>query len=140
MKILHVDDDPTIRLAVSLILQSLAKVVSVEDGQKAWELFTQNHSDYNLIITDCAMPKLSGLQFLLRIQEYALPLRFMYAGVSYNVQRKFHHEVQELGALGLVVKPVDPDFLRKVTSELITVGKSVTLEDYFTTTYCPMKF
>jgi two-component system, sensor histidine kinase and response regulator len=69
LQILVVDDDPVIRELLTEICRTIGvEVFSAGDGQAAWEVFqsTQIH----LVITDVYMPRLNGIELLVRIKDY----------------------------------------------------------------------
>lgn len=74
-RILLVDDDINIRLlSADLLFHSGYQVDTAGDGESGWEaLQTRN---YNLLITDNQMPKVSGLELVkkLRSARMALPV------------------------------------------------------------------
>lgn len=61
MRILLVEDEPTIRALISKYLTRLEhKVVKAPDGMVACQLYTE--AGFDLVITDIQMPEMSGLQ------------------------------------------------------------------------------
>ena len=73
--ILLVDDDPTLRqLGASLLARSGYQVDTAEDGETGWEALQSK--DYDLLITDNNMPKVSGVELVkkLRSEGVALPV------------------------------------------------------------------
>jgi DNA-binding response OmpR family regulator len=74
-RILVVDDESSIReLNTTMLLRSGYEVGVAEDGAAAWEAL--NAADYDLIITDNSMPRVSGVELLkkLRAARMALPV------------------------------------------------------------------
>jgi DNA-binding response OmpR family regulator len=74
-RILVVEDDPSIRqLNTEALTQSGYEVDAAEDGAVAWTALRQNN--YDLLITDQRMPRVSGLELLnkLRAARLALPV------------------------------------------------------------------
>ena len=66
--ILLADDDENLRRVWEFQLQEAGYEVSTaSDGARALELFTEN--DFDCVITDLRMPKLSGLEFLEKIKS-----------------------------------------------------------------------
>ena len=66
--ILLADDDSNLRRVWEFQLQEAGYEVSTaSDGARALELFTEN--DFDCVITDLRMPKLSGLEFLEKIKS-----------------------------------------------------------------------
>jgi DNA-binding response OmpR family regulator len=72
-RILVVDDDPLIRrLNSEVLIYSGYQVDAAEDGAAAWEALYA--SNYDLLITDNAMPKVSGVDLLKKIHATRLAL------------------------------------------------------------------
>ncbi|MDR8362816.1 PAS domain S-box protein [Pseudomonas sp. JL3] len=60
--VLVVDDDSLVLTSTSLLLEDLGhRVISAASGAQALELFDSEH-DFDLVITDMVMPKMSGAQ------------------------------------------------------------------------------
>jgi len=67
-KIVYAEDDPGVREAVCLTLETLScDVFPAEDGQEAWEEVVRHLPD--LIITDVNMPRMDGLGLLEKIRS-----------------------------------------------------------------------
>jgi DNA-binding response OmpR family regulator len=74
-RILLVDDEPDIRrFATQALVGSGFRVDAAEDGAVAWETLQLNN--YDLLITDNNMPKLTGIELVkkLRSARMALPV------------------------------------------------------------------
>lgn len=68
--ILVADDEPHIRHVVSAKLKNAGyDVLVAEDGREAYELAKANHP--SLIVTDCQMPEMSGLELCGRLRSEA---------------------------------------------------------------------
>ncbi len=60
-KVLFVDDEPTIALMARQQLERLGYQVDIEtDSRNALEVFKKRHADFDLVITDMTMPRMSG--------------------------------------------------------------------------------
>jgi CheY-like chemotaxis protein len=69
MHVLLVDDDPGTGNALSAILRKLGCDVSyVESGAEAMEVVADEPSWFDLVITDLAMPQMSGLDLAARLR------------------------------------------------------------------------
>jgi two-component system, chemotaxis family, chemotaxis protein CheY len=76
MKILTVDDFPTMRRIIRNMLRQLGytNIVEAEDGAEAWSLLQREKVD--LVISDWNMPNMNGLDLLkaIRADEHLKPL------------------------------------------------------------------
>jgi len=67
--VLVVDDDSLVLTSTSLLLEDLGhRVISAASGAQALELFEKEH-DIDLVITDMAMPQMSGAQLAQTIRN-----------------------------------------------------------------------
>ncbi|MGA2604687.1 MAG: response regulator [Verrucomicrobiia bacterium] len=74
-RILLVDDDASIRqLSAKVLIRSGYQVDAAEDGEAAWKAL--HAANYDLLITDQTMPKLSGVELVkkLRVAQMNLPV------------------------------------------------------------------
>ncbi|WP_448110762.1 PAS domain S-box protein [Pseudomonas lini] len=74
--VLVVDDDSLVLTSTSLLLEDLGhRVISAASGAQALELFDSEH-DFDLVITDMVMPKMSGAQLAqaIRVIRPHLPI------------------------------------------------------------------
>lgn len=106
--VLVVDDDREIRRLLGLILADGGfEVVDAADGQRALELLA--HSPFDLVLLDCHMPGMSGLEVLRRLRSRdatrALPVIVVTA--ADDVRDRVVG--LEAGATDYIVKPFDPD-------------------------------
>jgi two-component system, OmpR family, alkaline phosphatase synthesis response regulator PhoP len=73
--ILVVDDDKDVRqLSIDVLVDAGYEVESAQDGAAGWDALQSN--DYDLIITDNKMPRMTGIEMLekLRAARMALPV------------------------------------------------------------------
>jgi two-component system chemotaxis response regulator CheY len=131
MEILIVDDDRLSRMLLRTILQKSPEwnLTEAADGQAAWEMLTGGLA-VDLIVTDIAMPRLSGIELLKRIRGDE---RFKNLHVIMSTAVKTRTSVEEVGKLGAdyyLLKPLSADILRdhirRVECEL---SKSSAMED-----------
>ncbi|MEM8603714.1 MAG: response regulator, partial [Cyanobacteria bacterium P01_H01_bin.121] len=122
MRILLVEDDTTIALLVSKVLQQQHYTVDVAtDGQLGWEMA---HSvDYDLIVSDVMLPKLDGITLCrrLRQQSNSIPL------ILLTTRSATEDRITGLdaGADDYVVKPFDPAILSARIRALLRRGETV---------------
>ncbi|HEV3166732.1 MAG TPA: response regulator [Isosphaeraceae bacterium] len=109
--ILHADDSLAIRRWVAEHLNDTSiKVVSVADGQAALEALTK--TPFDLLLTDLEMPVLDGFGLVAAVRE--LPMyRFLPVLVFSSKKPSDIPPEQRLQVTGWIVKPADPEQLRR---------------------------
>lgn len=111
MKILMVDDDPSIRLALGELLERAGhEVVTAAGGHEAWAALERAY--FPLVLLDRVMPGLDGIELCRRIRARRQP-RYTYVILVTMVGGKGPYmEGMDAGADDYFSKPVDPDELR----------------------------
>jgi YesN/AraC family two-component response regulator len=67
-KILIVEDEAGVRKVLTTALSNIcAQIDEASDGQEAWELVQEK--PYHLIMTDMFMPRMNGIDLILKIQQ-----------------------------------------------------------------------
>lgn len=111
MRILIAEDDRITRASLARQLAAWNhQVTEAQDGEAAWMLFQA--SQYDLVITDWEMPRLSGVEFIQRIREANFQ---EYVYVIMLTSRSDKSDVVqgiEVGADDFVSKPFDREELR----------------------------
>jgi signal transduction histidine kinase len=109
--ILVVEDDATLRLLVSEVLESLGyRVIEASSGQQAMETWNQAKDDIHLLLTDLIMPNgLSGVDLARNLTETHPDLKVIYtSGYSKEIAGK-DHSLQE--GVNFLAKPYYPNQL-----------------------------
>ena len=111
-----VDDEPTVmEMGTRFMERPGYKVTSQTDSVKAPEIFRSNPNEFDLVITDYTMPKLTGLDFAWEIRRIrpAMPI-VLYTGFGEKITPD---SMKELGAELLtkryVMKQI-PEAVRKL--------------------------
>jgi two-component system OmpR family response regulator len=110
LHVLHVEDDPDIRLiaGMALELDDQIRVRSVGSGTAALDLLRQGGWQPDLLLLDMMMPEMDGTGLAEKIAEIdglsAVPVVFMTARAQPQDVRRY----LGAGSLGLIVKPFDP--------------------------------
>jgi len=89
--ILVVDDDDSVRMVVQAYLEAAGyTVISASDGVLGLAYFKQNRNGISLLLTDVAMPNMSGLDLADRVLELdgTLPVLFM-SGTAERADRGY---------------------------------------------------
>lgn len=115
-KILLVDDEPSVLLALRLVLEATGLHVSAfGDPEDALE-YLRAGSGTEVVLSDLKMPRLTGLQLLEGVREISpfLPFILMSAhATSAELKR-----LRELGGNGFLSKPFLPDQLKTVMNTM----------------------
>src|SRR3989339_1650532 len=104
LKIMVVEDDPSIRkLIIHYLLRQGYQIVEAENGNKAYEIFQNEHLD--LVITDVMMPIMDGftLSSKIRSVNIDIPILMLTALETYSDKEKGFMS----GADDYIVKPFD---------------------------------
>ena len=116
--ILVADDSATMRMIVQATLTGAGwKVLTAGNGQEALEV-AKNHP-VDLVVSDWNMPVMGGLQLIqgLREQDQYLDVPVLVLTTEDDVDSKM--AARDLGVCGWLSKPVDPDVLVELASELL---------------------
>lgn len=122
-KILLVDDEESIRVTVGEFIEEAGhEVHTAEDVAKAFELMEEHNFD--VIVTDIIMPKITGIELLRRIHETSpdIPIIMMTGEPEVNTASA----AVRAGAFDYLSKPISSDAIKKVIRNAV---KTKTLND-----------
>jgi DNA-binding NtrC family response regulator len=110
-KILIVDDEKSIRAALRDILEyEDYEVEEAKDGEEGLDMILKNQ--YDVALCDIRMPKLDGLEVLLKAGEAGRPTQFIMISAYGNIENAV--EATKRGAYDFITKP--PDLNRLLVS------------------------
>ncbi len=124
-KILIVDDDPDIRDAASIILESAGhEVVTAQDGLEGLELLKAEKPD--IMILDLLMPKMDGFSVCKELQDTrwsrfrGMPILILTSVREEASRRRYELETGlELDVADYVEKPIAPEVLLERVGRLV---------------------
>lgn len=105
-KILFVDDEHQITKMAKLLIENLGYEVTPSTSSiEAIELFSVNPSQYDLLITDMTMPKMTGVQLCNKIHEIKpdFPV-ILCTGFSDQINEE---KIKKHGIRGIIKKPME---------------------------------
>ncbi|MCY7350632.1 MAG: sigma-54 dependent transcriptional regulator [Cytophagaceae bacterium] len=103
-KLLIVDDELNIRSALREILEYEGYTVDeAKDGDEGLECLRQN--DYDVVLCDIRMPKMDGLEMLLKAKELEKHAQFIMISAYGNIENAV--EATKRGAFDFIQKPFD---------------------------------
>ena len=116
--ILVADDSATMRMIVQATLTGAGwKVLTAGNGQEALEMARRHPVD--LVVSDWNMPVMGGLELIqgLREEDQYRDVPVLVLTTEDDVDSKM--AARDLGVCGWLSKPVDPDVLVELASELL---------------------
>ncbi|PLY06850.1 MAG: diguanylate cyclase [Arcobacter sp.] len=114
--ILYAEDEAALREITLNILRGFTKKQFVaENGAEGLELFKQNESEIDLIITDVNMPIMNGLEMIRQIKEINPNIPIIVATAFSNTE--YLLEAIDIGVDKYVLKPIDMKKLLQLMSQ-----------------------
>ncbi|MGL4631874.1 MAG: sigma-54-dependent transcriptional regulator [Leadbetterella sp.] len=122
-KILVIDDEKTIRDALRDILEYEGyEIDEAKDGEEGLEMVT--NSLYDVALCDIKMPKMEGLDVLLKAKEEGVTTQFVMVSAFGNIENAV--EATKRGAFDFITKP--PDLNRLLVTVKNAIEKSNDVE------------
>jgi chemosensory pili system protein ChpA (sensor histidine kinase/response regulator) len=117
LRVLIVDDAPTIRAHLVAMLSKHFECATAENGVAALEQITANPPA--AVVTDLEMPEMNGLELLRRLRENESTKTLPVVIVTTVTAIDTVNECRRLGCAGFVLKPVQIDYLIAKLRQLI---------------------
>lgn len=117
MKILCIDDEPNILECLVEFLEIIGhSILTAEDGQRGWQIFSDNAATLDVVITDVRMPQVDGFKLIKMIRETGsmLPI-FVISGHSDD---KMEKEYTQLKNVAIIAKPFDLSTIKAALENL----------------------
>lgn len=115
-QILIVDDEPNVRLSYRMTLETEGyTVMEAESGARALEQFEGN--DFDLAILDMRMPEMDGLELLAEMRQRGLDTPTVIITAFGDIPHAVR--AMKLGAIDFLKKPLTPEQLRQIASEVL---------------------
>jgi PAS domain S-box-containing protein len=121
-RILLVDDEPALARAAQRILQRIGyEVTALTSSIDALDLFRERPNDWDVVVSDVAMPRLSGDRLVteLRAVRADLPV-VLCTGYS---ERVGEQEARKLGIAGFLLKPYTQDVLAATVRDALAAAR-----------------
>lgn len=121
--VMLLDDNPSDILVAQSVIESEGFVcISANDGYTALELLDNN--EVHLFVIDLQMPKMSGIEFLKRIQSHSKAQGVPKLVMSARKQEKDVKLAITSGASDYITKPVNVESLKDKINKLILIDDS----------------
>lgn len=118
MKTLVIDDMMTMRKIITKMLKQIGftNVSEADDGATAWPMIQQAQESgepYDFIVSDWNMPKMSGLDLLIKIRGTEGIKDTPFLMVTAEAEQSNVIKVVQAGVSNFVVKPFKPETLQE---------------------------
>lgn len=117
-RVLVVDDEPSVRESLRIVLKGRAQVTAVGDATAA--LAELKNGRYHVALLDLVMPGMDGLELLERAQALDDPPQFIMLTATKTVKTAVR--AMKLGAFDYVTKPFDVDELLVLVERAAEAG------------------
>jgi two-component system chemotaxis response regulator CheY len=122
-RILIVEDSPTMRALLVSALEDLDAAVKVTEVSSGFEALRQlPREPYDLIVTDINMPDINGLELVAFVRGNESYRSIPLVIVSTEGSERDRDKGMSLGADAYLVKPFDPEDLRRIAQSLLARG------------------
>ena len=116
-KVLLAEDEPAVRRSAERVLtRADYTVVAAKDGRAALEKWEAREGDFEVLVSDVLMPKMSGIELARKLTACKPDLRVLlisgYSGDEFDLK-----ELDEVGA-AFINKPVTQEILLSRVREL----------------------
>lgn len=118
MKTIVIDDMMTMRKIITKMLKKIGftDVSEADDGATAWPMIQQAQESgepFEFIVSDWNMPKMSGLDLLIKIRDTEGIKDTPFLMVTAEAEQSNVVKVVQAGVSNFVVKPFKPDTLKE---------------------------
>lgn len=119
MKVLVVDDFPTMRRIVKTLLKQngFTNFIEAEDGEEAYETLKKN-PDIEFIVSDWNMPKMTGIELLKTVRADPKFKHLPFLMVTAEAEKENIIEAVKSGVSNYVVKPFTGQTLAEKLSKI----------------------
>jgi CheY-like chemotaxis protein len=129
ISVLYAEDSMPTQMIVKAFLRKLGNVdvTIAADGKKALDAHASINSNFDLILMDCQMPVMDGLEATTRIRELGSPKSVVpIVGVSSGVEGMSAKECHDVGMNDFVSKPLN---VQKLTNVIRKTLPALFVED-----------
>ncbi len=124
LNILFVEDNEDVRNQLLKFLKNFFNEIDVAfDGCNAFDIYQQNQSKYNLIITDISMPRLDGIELSRKIINLNQTQKIMVVSAHTEVDKL--NKLKEIGVFDILQKPVGYNTLIDSLEKLYNYHKNI---------------
>lgn len=122
MKILVVDDFPTMRRIVKTLLKQngFHNTMEADNGIHAFQLI-ESENDFELVVSDWNMPEMTGLELLKKVRSDARFKHLPFLMVTAEAEKENIIEAVKAGVSNYVVKPFTGQILKEKLEKVFSL-------------------
>lgn len=126
MKVILVDDEPTMHLILRKMLVKLpgVYVAGAFTDTKSAASFLSENTDIGLAFVDISMPGGSGMEFAAKMEALASPLQIVFV----TSHKEFALKAYELSVVDYLVKPVSQERLQRTVNRVLASQRGIPLQ------------
>ena len=114
MKILVVEDSPTMRRAIARAVEGEATVIEVADGIEALAAVELHGRSIDLIICNMHMPRMNGISLLQSLRSSPESRDIPFVVVTADLSDESIHQARREGASAVIGKPFRSDEMARL--------------------------
>lgn len=118
MRVLIVDDFPTMRRILKNVLKQIDMYNTLEAGNGKEALDLLRKEEIDLIISDLLMPEMTGMELLQACKDDPRISHIPFIMVTAEAQKKTVMEIIKAGVDNYITKPFTPERLRDAISKV----------------------
>jgi two-component system chemotaxis response regulator CheY len=125
MKMIVIDDLMTMRKITTRMLKDIGfkNIVEADDGQSGWQMIedaAKEGKPFEFIISDSNMPKMNGLDLLIKIRKTEVISTTPFLMVTAEPEQSSIVKIVQAGVSSFVVKPFTPAVLKEKIAKIFT--------------------
>lgn len=125
MKTIVIDDMLTMRKIITKMLKTIGftHIHEADDGATAWPMILEAYETgqpYEFIVSDWNMPKMSGLDLLIKVRETEGIKDTPFLMVTAEAEQSNVIKVVQAGVSNFVVKPFKPETLKEKIAKIFS--------------------
>lgn len=120
--VLIVEDADTCASILEVLLSSIQnlKVITVSNGDRAWEILESNRGGIGVIVTDLQMPGMDGFELMERVRSHELHAAIPIIVITGCTDPDAPELALRRGANAVFLKPYSPARVREKLEQLLS--------------------
>ena len=119
--VLIVEDAETCASTLEIIFSSIRglKILTADNGERAWALLENSHEDIRAIVTDLHMPGMDGFELIDRVRTNQLHAGMPIVVITGSTDPHVSDRLRQRGVNAVFAKPYSPALVREKLEQLL---------------------